>query len=148
MCITLNISRSSYYEKITRKISKTEIRREEIKKEVKSIFKDSKCRYGAPKIHKVLESKDVKCSMQLVQKIMKSEGIKSIVFKKYKHQNSKPSPAPAGNILSREFETKGLGEKIVGDITYIKTEKDGWCYLASFKDLYSKRIVGWHMIKI
>ena len=84
MCITLNISRSSYYEKSTRKISKTEIRREEIKKEVKSIFKDSKCRYGAPKIHKVLESKDVKCSMQLVQKIMKSEGIKSIVFKKYK----------------------------------------------------------------
>lgn len=80
MCITLNISRSSYYEKSTRKISKTEIRREEIKKEVKSIFKDSKCRYGAPKIHKVLESKDVKCSMQLVQKIMKSEGIKSIVF--------------------------------------------------------------------
>ena len=49
MCITLNISRSSYYEKSTRKISKTEIRREEIKKEVKSIFKDSKCRYGAPK---------------------------------------------------------------------------------------------------
>ena len=41
MCITLNISRSSYYEKSTRKISKTEIRREEIKKEVKSIFKDS-----------------------------------------------------------------------------------------------------------
>ena len=107
MCITLNISRSSYYEKSTRKISKTEIRREEIKKEVKSIFKDSKCRYGAPKIHKVLESKDVKCSMQLVQKIMKSEGIKSIVFKKYKHQNSKPSPATAGNILSREFEAKG-----------------------------------------
>ena len=143
MCITLNISRSSYYEKSTRKISKTEIRREEIKKEVKSIYKDSKCRYGAPKIHKVLESKDVKCSMQLVQRIMKSEGIKSIVFKKYKHQNSKPSPAPAGNILSREFEAKGLGEKIVGDITYIKTEKDGWCYLASFIDLYSKRVVGW-----
>jgi putative transposase len=143
MCIVLDIPRSSYYEKVNRKTSKTEIRREEIKKEVKSIYKDSKCRYGAPKIHKVLESKDVKCSMQLVQRIMKSEGIKSIVFKKYKHQNSKPSPAPAGNILSREFEAKGLGEKIVGDITYIKTEKDGWCYLASFIDLYSKRVVGW-----
>ena len=125
MCITLGVPRSSYYEKINRKTSKTEIRREEIKKEVKSIYKDSKCRYGAPKIHKVLESKDVKCSVQLVQRIMKSEGIKSIAFKKYKHQNSKPNPAPAGNILSREFEAKGLGEKIVGDITYIKTEKDG-----------------------
>ena len=68
---------------------------------------------------------------------MKSEGIKSIVFKKYKHQNSKPNPAPAGNILSREFEAKGLGEKIVGDITYIKTEKDGWCYLALFVFLFS-----------
>ena len=42
MCITLNISRSSYYEKSTRKISKTEIRREEIKKEVSIIEKRSK----------------------------------------------------------------------------------------------------------
>lgn len=143
MCKILDVPRSSFYEKETRKISKTEIRRKAISKEIRIVYELSKKRYGAPKIHKSLESKGIKCSMQLVQRIMKSEGIKSIVFKKYKHQNSKPSTAPAENILNRKFVSERPGEKIVGDITYIKTERDGWCYLASFMDLYSKRVVGW-----
>lgn len=29
------------------------------------------------------------------------------------------------------------------DITYIHTEKDGWTYLASVEDLYSRKIIGW-----
>nr|WP_275358499.1 DDE-type integrase/transposase/recombinase [Xenorhabdus bovienii] len=31
-----------------------------------------------------------------------------------------------------------------GDITYLKTP-EGWLYLAIVMDLYSRRIVGWHM---
>lgn len=31
----------------------------------------------------------------------------------------------------------------VGDITYINTLKDGWCYLATVMDLHTKKIVGY-----
>lgn len=118
MCKNLNIPRSSFYEKGTREISKTKLRRNDLKKEINSIYEASKKRYGAPKTHRVLQSKDKRCSMQLVQRIMKSEGIKSITFKKYRHQNSNPGNAPAENILNREFEAQELVTKIVGDNIY------------------------------
>ncbi|MBH0334445.1 hypothetical protein BM86_02600, partial [Bacillus thuringiensis] len=31
----------------------------------------------------------------------------------------------------------------VADITYVST-KEGWLYVASLMDLYSRKIVGWH----
>lgn len=34
-------------------------------------------------------------------------------------------------------------KKWSADITYIHTEKDGWTYLASVEDLYSRKIIGW-----
>ena len=34
-------------------------------------------------------------------------------------------------------------KKWSADITYIHTEKDGWTYLASLEDLYSRKIIGW-----
>ena len=38
------------------------------------------------------------------------------------------------NVLKRDFTTTSINEKWVGDITYIHTIKDGWCYLASVLD--------------
>ena len=38
----------------------------------------------------------------------------------------------------------GPNQKWVGDITYIDTA-EGWLYLASIIDLYSRRVVGWSM---
>ena len=43
------------------------------------------------------------------------------------------------NVLKRDFTTTYINEKWVGDITYIHTIKDGWCYLASVLDLHSKK---------
>lgn len=45
--------------------------------------------------------------------------------------------------MKRDFTTTSINEKWVGDITYIYTIKDGWCYLASVLDLYSKKIIGY-----
>ena len=39
------------------------------------------------------------------------------------------------------FSTSKLNEKWVADITYIHTLHDGWCYLATILDLYSKKII-------
>lgn len=50
----------------------------------------------------------------------------------------------APNLLNRDFYASGADEKYVGDITYIPTQ-EGWLYLATVIDLYSRRIVGWSM---
>jgi len=50
----------------------------------------------------------------------------------------------APNILNRDFYATYPNKKYVGDITYIPTN-EGWLYLATVIDLYSRRIVGWSM---
>ena len=47
------------------------------------------------------------------------------------------------NVLKRDLTTTSINEKWVGDITYIHTIKDGWCYLTSVLDLHSKKIIGY-----
>lgn len=47
------------------------------------------------------------------------------------------------NLLKQDFSTKYINEKWVGDITYIHTLRDGWCYLVSVMDLHTRKIVGY-----
>jgi transposase InsO family protein len=48
------------------------------------------------------------------------------------------------NVLNQDFTASKPNEKWVTDITYVATG-EGWLYLASVMDLYSRKIVGWHM---
>ena len=63
--------------------------------------------------------------------------------KKIQAYSSKRVPENLKNFLKRDFTTNSINEKWGGDITYIHTIKDGWCYLASILDLYSKKIIGY-----
>ncbi len=63
--------------------------------------------------------------------------------KKYKPHSNKKVIEVLENVLKRDFTTTSINEKWVGDITYIYTIKDGWCYLASVLDLHSKKKNNW-----
>ncbi|WP_144530057.1 IS3 family transposase, partial [Peribacillus simplex] len=58
--------------------------------------------------------------------------------------NSKHTLPVQENVLNREFTASKPNEKWVTDITYVSTG-EGWLYLASVMDLFSRKIVGWHM---
>ena len=47
----------------------------------------------------------------------------------------------SNNILNRDFYAGEANQKYVGDITYIPTN-EGWLYLATVIDLYSRKVVG------
>jgi putative transposase len=58
--------------------------------------------------------------------------------------DSKHNKIISPNLLKREFNVAKPDSYWVGDITYIPT-KQGWLYLATVIDLYSRKIVGWSM---
>jgi transposase InsO family protein len=55
-----------------------------------------------------------------------------------------PEALPAPNLLNQDFSSPAPDRKWVSDITYIDTA-EGWLYLASVLDLFSRRVVGWAM---
>jgi transposase InsO family protein len=50
--------------------------------------------------------------------------------------------APIPDLVARDFTATRPGQKFVGDITYIPTWQ-GWLFLATVIDCYSKKIVGY-----
>ena len=143
MCDVLNVSRSTYYESRNKTISKREQENNALTEKIIVIHNDSHQRYGAPKIYQVLKKKGYQIGFNRVQRLMKEAGIKSITVKKFRPMPSKEKIVERDNLLERDFSTKSINEKWVGDITYINTLKHGWCYLASVMDLHTKKIVGY-----
>lgn len=50
----------------------------------------------------------------------------------------------ADDLLKRDFSADKPNQKWVTDITYIQT-REGWLYLATMIDLFSRMVVGWSM---
>ena len=143
-CELLNISKSSYYEKKGRKASKRAEENKKLKEEIRRIWEKSYKRYGSPKIKAELEKSGKQVSERRIQRLMREEGIKSIILKKYNPTIKKGEEIEGlKNELNRDFRSERASEKIVGDITYIKTKDKGWCYLASYLDLFNGEIIGW-----
>ncbi|MGL4865043.1 MAG: IS3 family transposase [Cetobacterium sp.] len=140
--------KSTYYVNLKKQPTKTETRRKNFLIEIKRIHAESKGIYGAPKIHAHLQKQNKICNLKYIQKIMKTNGIRSKTLKKYRPQSSVSKVvAVAPNLLEQDFTAKNINEKIVGDITYINTSDSGWCYLASFLDLHNNEIYGWEFSK-
>ncbi len=136
MCVVFKINRSSYYANLNKKVTKTALRHKKVSQAVLETYE------AHNKIYETLKKLDIKCSLKLIQKIMQELQIKSITRKKYKSQTSKNLKEQlAENILKQNFKSESILEKIVGDITYIQTKDYGWCYLASFLDLYTNEII-------
>lgn len=146
MCKVFKIGRSSYYEWLDYKPSKRAIDNKMITQEVRMIYFKSKQRYGSPKITAELNEKGIKVSRPRVGRIMKLEGIKSVVNKKYRvcTTDSKHSYHIAPNILNRDFYADAPGKVWLSDITYIKVAKS-WLYLTVIMDLYDRKVIGWSM---
>lgn len=83
--------------------------------------------------------------LRTVARIMKDGDIRSKTKKKYKATtNSKHHWPVYLNLLNQQFEADEPNQVWVADITYIWT-KEGWLYLASIMDLFSRKIVGWYL---
>lgn len=147
MCAILNVSRSGYYAWTTRKESERSKRRNRLEVQIRRVFLEARRLYGSPKVTQILRQQGVQVSEKTVARIMKELGLKSRTVKKYKATtNSRHNLPVYDNVLAQKFSAQAPNQVWMADITYIPS-KEGWLYLASIMDLYTRKIVGWHMDK-
>src|SRR5690625_5355621 len=105
MCETLNIPKSTYYQSLNKTESNRDRENREFTEKIIQIHEESKKRYGAPKIHKILEKQGHKISFKRVQRLMKKAGIQSIIVKKFRPTPSSEKVEERENIIKRDFST-------------------------------------------
>ncbi|WP_260289789.1 IS3 family transposase, partial [Pediococcus parvulus] len=141
-CKVLSVPRSTYYEHQQNHVSPQAKRRKTLSQSIKRIYFNSRRIYGAPKILKALQKEGKTASIKLVQRLMRQMGLKSITRKKWHYQQTNDIDATDySNILAQDFRTTSPNQKWCADITYIHTKANGWCYLSSIQDLYSRKII-------
>ena len=143
----LGVSRSGYLSWRDRLPSKTQRRREAIKARIAEIHEESKQNYGAPKITKELERQGEVISERTVGKYMRQMGIRAQWTRPWTITTRDSDFSKSlHNILNRDFNPKQPNTVWCSDITYIWTT-EGFAYLTSVIDLFSRRIISWELSK-
>ena len=101
--------------------------------------------YGCRRLARELNKRNHACSVGLVAKIMRIEGLEAAQPRAFRvttiHGEGDVYPA---DFIERDFTSSEPGTRLVGDITYLKTA-EGWLYLATVIDLATRMVVGWQM---
>lgn len=145
MCKVLEVGCSGYYKWKNKPISNRTHRKNQIKRQITSIYFASKQRYGSPRITIELNALGYKISRITVAKYMKELGLRSKLSKKFKvTTDSKHNYLVVENVLDRNFIVAHPSKVWVSDITYIQT-KEGFLYLTTIIDLYDRKMIGWSL---
>jgi len=76
---------------------------------------------------------------------MRGHDVVAKTKRKFRHTTDSNHDLPvAENLLDRRFAWNEPNRAWVSDITYVPT-REGWLYLATVQDLFSRKIVGWAM---
>jgi putative transposase len=145
MCGVLEVSRSGFYAWLRGVKSERAIANSCLLEKIRRIHAGSRGTYGGRRVYWKLRSQGENCSRNRVTRLMRKHGLMAKTSRKFRATtNSKHDLPVAPNLLARQFAVGAPNRAWVSDITYIPTE-EGWLYLASVMDLYSRKVVGWSM---
>lgn len=147
LCQVMQVSKSAYYDWKKRPGEVISGETLALYRRMKQFFADSRESLGSREMMKQLRKEGYKIGRYKVCKLMKK--LKLIVQQRVAYKvttKRKHTDAVSDNLLNQNFNPVGPNQVWAGDVTYLKTG-EGWMYLAIVMDLYSRRIVGWHIDK-
>ncbi len=141
------VSTSAYYDWLKRPGNVITAETLHLYRRIKQLFKRSRESLGNREMVKLLRKEGIQIGRYRVRTLMTQLGLKAKQRQAYKVTTQrKHSDAVADNLLNQNFNPVGPNQVWAGDVTYLKTA-EGWMYLAIVMDLFSRRIVGWHIDK-
>jgi len=144
LCRVLQVSTSGFYAWQARRDSVRLSTDDELCEEIRGIFEGTRGAYGVPRVTAELRERGHLINSKRVARLMRELGLRGRHARRFRPSTTVTDPdGPiAEDLLQQDFTAQAPNQRWVGDITYLATA-DGFEYLATVMDLYSRRIVGW-----
>jgi len=144
LCEVLGVSRSGYHAWHKRPVSDRARVDARLLELIAPIHEESRRTYGSPRVHAELRLEhDVRVGRKRVERLMRHAGLSGMLRRRRGRTTvSAPGIGTAPDLVARDFNPTAPDRLWCADITYVRTW-EGWLYLASVMDCYSRRIVGW-----
>lgn len=147
VCDVIGLNKGTYYHFINDKKNTTqyEINDEKLSIEIRNIYAETEGRIGSNKIKIILDSRNVKASLQKVRKLMKKMNLKVVIKKPNRRdKNTTPKNIFRNNLLKKQFFQDKPNKVWVSDFTEIKINRAKF-YLCVILDLFSRRVVAYRL---
>ncbi|WP_339192793.1 IS3 family transposase [Paenibacillus sp. FSL E2-0230] len=144
LCDIAGISRSSYYKWLNRKPSFREADNEKLTEAMLLLYEKVERTFGYRQLTLHLRRQmDKSINAKRVYRLMRCQGIQSVIRRKRKKYVGSTPQQVAENVLNRNFEAEAPNQKWVTDVTEFKYGNGKKAYLSAIKDLYDKSIVAY-----
>jgi transposase InsO family protein len=141
----MEVSPSGYYAWRTRPASARQRQNQDLAEQIEAVHTASRGTYGSRRVQAQLRAQGQPCSRNRVAHLMRSQGLQGRGRRRFRvTTDSRHSLPVAPNQLAQDFTTTAPDQVWVSDITYLRTD-EGWLYLATVLDLYSRKVVGWSL---
>jgi putative transposase len=143
LCRLFEVSRQGYYAYAHRSPSLRVVAEAELCEAIRQVFTASGETYGSPRVLRELRARGIRTSKRRVERAMRGMGLRPPAPRKRVRTTVRDATHPvAPNELARDFTATRPNERWVTDITYVWTD-EGWAYVATILDLFSRAVVGW-----
>jgi putative transposase len=146
MCRVLAVNRTSFHDWERRAPSDRALYDAWLIELIKQIHAVSGGTYGAPRVHAELRlGRGVRVGRKRVERLMAAAGLQGIpVPRRARTTVRVPGVRCAPDLVERDFTARAPNVLWCADITYLRSW-EGWLYLASVIDCFSRMVVGWSM---
>ena len=142
LCALVGVSPSGYYRWRRQPVSVRARRDESLLPWVRSAFAAGRGVYGYRRVQAQMQ-RQLACGRDRVARLMRQAGLHARPKRRFQVTTQSQHARPiAPNLLAQEFTATAVNQKWLADITFIPTG-EGWLYLATVEDLFSRFIVGW-----
>ena len=144
MCRVLGVSVSGYYAWRKRAPSQRQRDNAGWAAAIRQTHRASRQTYGYRRVHAALKAQGWVVNRKRVARLMREQGLAGCQRRRKRPitTQSNPNAAIVPNRLGRDFTASSPNHKWLADISYIVT-REGFIYLASVEDVFSRKIVGW-----
>lgn len=138
----LEVPTSTFYGWVARRRwpSPRDIEETWLGEQIERIHSESGRTYGSPKIHAQLRREGIRVSRKRVERLMREAGLQGAFMRKRKRSSTRrdPTATPAPDLVNRDFTQPAVGGRHLAH-----PHRAGPLWLASVRDAFSRRVVGW-----